>query len=176
MTEAKALRELQRGSEAALEWFIDRYSGYVSAVVYNIIGGSHPREDVEEVCSDVFVGLWNSATRIKGGSVKAYLAGMARNKSIDRLRSGGFELPLEDDAIELSGPAEILDKAEERAAVHRAVLEMDWPDREIFLRHYYYCQKLRDIAAAMGFPEATVKTRLRRGREKLRAVLEQEIG
>lgn len=49
MTEAKALRELQRGSEAALEWFIDRYSGYVSAIVFNIIGGGHPREDVVEV-------------------------------------------------------------------------------------------------------------------------------
>lgn len=176
MTEAKALRELQRGSEAALEWFIDRYSGYVSAVVFNIIGGSHPREDVEEVCSDVFVGLWNSAGRIKSGSVKAYLVGMARNKSIDRLRSSGTRLLLEEDIIELRGPAEILDKAEERAAVHRAVLEMDWPDREIFLRHYYYCQKIADIAQRLEMPESTVKTRLRRGREKLRSVLEQEIG
>lgn len=175
MTEAKALRELQRGSEAALEWFIDRYSGYVATVVYNIIGGSHPREDVEEVCSDVFVSLWTSAARIKGGSVKAYLVGTARHKSIDRLRKPGLELPLEEDAIELSGPVEILDKAEERAAVHRAVLEMGQPDREIFLRHYYYCQKLSDIARAMDMHEPTVKTRLRRGREKLRAVLEEEL-
>ena len=175
MTEAKALRELQRGSEAALEWFIDRYSGYVSAVVFNIIGGSHPREDVEEVCSDVFVSLWTGAGRIRKGSVKAYLVGMARHKSIDRLRAGGHELPLEEDAIELQGPEEQLDKQEERAAVHRAVLEMSQPDREIFLRHYYYCQKIADIALAMSMPESTVKTRLRRGREKLRAVLEDSI-
>ena len=174
MTEEKALRELRRGSEAALEWFIDRYSGYVAVVVYNIIGGSHSHEDVEEVCADVFVGLWSNAGKIRGGSVKAYLVGMARHKSIDRLRAGAYELPQED-AIELNGPAEALDRREERAAVHRAVLEMAQPDREIFLRYYYYCQKVADIARVLGMPESTVKTRLRRGREKLRSVLENSI-
>lgn len=175
MTETKALVELARGSEKALGWFIERYSAYVATVVWNIIGSSHPREDVEEVCSDVFVALWSSAARIKAGSVRAWLAGVARNKSIDLLRKGGREIELEEDAMELSGPEDALSRAEERAAVHRAVLGMGQPDREIFLRHYYYCQKICDIAAAMDMPESTVKTRLRRGREKLRAVLEQDI-
>lgn len=48
---------------------------------------------------------------------------------------------------------------------------MGEPDREIFLRHYYYCQSVTDIAAALDMNANTVKTRLRRGRERLRAEL-----
>ena len=44
-------------------------------------------------------------------------------------------------------------------------------EREVFLRHYYYAQTVREIAAAMDLKESTVKTRLRRGREKLKAML-----
>ena len=173
MTEAKALRCLQAGSEEAMEWFIDRYSGYVATVVYNITGGS--REDLEELCSDVFFALWNSAGKLRGGNVKAWLASTARHKSIDFLRKTGREIVPEDDVLELPGPAEALDKAQERDAVHRAVLAMVQPDREIFLRYYYSSQKISTIAQALSMPESTVKTHLRRGREKLRAVLMEEL-
>lgn len=174
MNEAKALGELKRGSEKALEWFMERYSAYVGTVVYNIIGGSRSREDVEEVCSDVFVTLWTSAGKIKGAGVKSYLVSVARNKSIDLLRKSGQELPLEDDVLIAEEPESVLSRREEAAAVRQAVLSMDWPDREIFLRHYYYCQKISDIAREMDMKEATVKTHLRRGREKLRFVLESK--
>lgn len=173
MTEAKALRELQRGSEKALEWFIDRYSAYVGTVVWNIIGCSRSREDVDELCADVFVCLWSNSCNIRGNNVKAYLVSIARNKSIDLLRKAGQELPLEEDIISVDGIEETLERREEQQCVRQAVLSMDWPDREIFLRHYYYCQKVADIAREMDINCSTVKTRLLRGREKLRAVLEE---
>ena len=175
MTELTALRALKKGSEEALEWFIDRYTGYVAAVVNNIIGGSHSWEDVEEVCSDAFVALWQSAEHIRGSSVKGWLARVARNKALDALRKKGEEaLPLEADCIILSvpGPEDEVSKACDRFAVQEAVLAMPHPDREIFLRHYFYFQSVGEIASAMDIPENTVKTRLRRGREKLKACLE----
>ena len=55
--------------------------------------------------------------------------------------------------------------------VRRAVETLPDGDREVFLRHYYYAQTVREIAAAMDLKESTVKTRLRRGREKLKAML-----
>ena len=48
---------------------------------------------------------------------------------------------------------------------------MSHPDREIFLRHYYYCQTVSQISGEMGINVSTVKTKLRRGREKLRKQL-----
>ena len=51
---------------------------------------------------------------------------------------------------------------------------MEPTDREIFLRFYFYCQKISQIAAAMELKENTVKSRLSRGREKLKASLLEE--
>ena len=177
MTEAKALRALRRGDTEALEWFIDRYTGYAAAVVTNIIGPNRS-EDAEEIVSDTFFALWQNAERIKAAEVKSYLARIARNKAVDFLRSKAEDsLPLEEDVLTLCSPgpedevAEVCDKW----LVHEAVLAMPWPEREIFIRHYFYCQRVSDIAGALDIPENTVKTKLRRGREKLRQALEGEI-
>ena len=65
MTEGKALKELQRGSQQALAWFIDKYTPYVSTIIYNIIGGDMSEADIEEVASDVFLPC--GRTREKSG-------------------------------------------------------------------------------------------------------------
>lgn len=176
MTETKALRELQRGSEAALEWFIDKYTPYVSTIVSNIVGGVMGVSDVEEVTSDVFFALWSSADKVRAPSVRSYLGSIARNKAKNKLRESGHDLPLEDDflIIDAHTPETQLEERELRERVRRAVLDMEQPDREIFLRHYYYCQPLADIAEKMEIKLPTVKTRLHRGREKLRAALTED--
>lgn len=57
----------------------------------------------------------------------------------------------------------------------RAALEMLEPsDRELFVRHYYYGQTVEKAAEEMGMNRSTAKTRLRRGREKLKRQLERE--
>ena len=56
-----------------------------------------------------------------------------------------------------------------------ALLSLEPADREVFLRRYYYCQKLGDISREMGLNESTVKSKLRRGREKLKAFLLREV-
>ena len=64
MTDSKALKLLQAGNQQALEWFIDRYSGYVGTIVNSVLQGSMSQADVEEVTADVFVTLWKNAERL----------------------------------------------------------------------------------------------------------------
>lgn len=52
--------------------------------------------------------------------------------------------------------------------VKDAVLSMDEPDKEIFLRRYYYCQSLEAISEEMEMNLSTLKSRLLRGKEKPR--------
>ena len=62
----------------------------------------------------------------------------------------------------------------ERQQVRQAVDSLPGPDREIFLRHYYYAQTVQEISRQMNINESTVKTRLRRGRGKLKDILTRE--
>lgn len=173
MDDKSALRALKHRDEAALAWFIDRYAAYVNTIVYNIIGGAMTVLDVEEVSSDVFLTLWSNAERIGPGKVKAYLSGIARNKAKEKTRRLGVELPLDDDMLIISDTdlERDLELEEQACFLKNAILAMGHPDREIFLRHYYYCQGVAQIADEMDINLSSVKTKLRRGRSKLKEVL-----
>lgn len=173
MDESSALQALCAGDEAALMWFIDRYTAYVATIINNMLLPRLTAADAEEAAADVFLALWKNAPRIKPGGVRAYLGGIARNKARDALRSLREELPLEEDVLSIPGPGpyEALTERELAERTRRAVELMPEPDREIFLRHYYYCQGVADIALALDMNANTVKTRLRRGRERLRKEL-----
>ncbi|MBQ7801672.1 MAG: RNA polymerase sigma factor [Oscillospiraceae bacterium] len=174
MTDEWILRKLKKGDPAGLQALMERYIPYVSAVVWNILRSAMPAEDAEEVVSDVFLAAWEQAEDLRPGSVKAWLGAVARNKAKNRLRRMGRELPLEEDVLELPGadsPEEDAQRAEEAAQVRRAVESLPQPDREVFLRHYYYAQTVREIASYMDLNESTVKTKLRRGRGRLKELL-----
>lgn len=173
MDEKSALRALKHGDGAALSWFIDHYAAYVSTIVYNIIGTIMTVSDVEEVSSDVFLTLWINAEKIMPGKTKAYLSGVARNKAKEKMRQIGQDVPLEDDIIIISNidPERDIEEREQAQYIKQAILMMGHPDREIFMRHYYYCQPVTQIAEEMTINTSTVKTRLRRGRNKLKDIL-----
>ena len=80
---------------------------------------------------------------------------------------------MDEDILELpdSSPLSNLEQEEEKRLLRQAVDGLDKKDREIFLRHYYYAQSVAQIASEMNMPESTVKTRLRRGRMKLKEYL-----
>ena len=175
MDEHKALRELKCKNEKALIWFIDRYSAYVNTIIYNIIGSSIPGVDIEEISSDVFFTLWMNAEKISHGKTKAYLGGIARNKAKERLRKAGMELPLEDDVLLISNdnPEKAFQDQELAKFLQKAILAMQQPEREIFIRHYYYYQPISLIAEEMHINLSTVKTRLHRGRKRLKEKLSE---
>ena len=175
LTEANALKELRLGSEKALEWFIQAYTPYVTTVIRNIIGDYMDMADIEEVAADVFYALWENAGKVY--SVKGYLGTVARNRAKNKCRELGNDLPLEEHILvvdELT-PEMRIEKKELDQAVRKAVLSMPSPDREVFLRFYYYCQSLEVISEEMDLNLSTVKTKLRRGRIRLRSTLAHYI-
>lgn len=173
MDDKKALRAITRGSQEALSQIIDRYAAYVHTVIYNIIGGSMTASDIEEVTSDVFLALWENAGKVSGEKLRAYLGSVARNKAKNKLRELGADVPLEEDLLLVSGdtPELLFEKREQARLVMQAVRSMGEPDSEIFLRHYYYYQTDGTIARELDMNPSTVKTRLSRGREKLKNAL-----
>lgn len=174
MRDEAILRKIRSGNPEGLERLMDQYIAYVSAIVWNILRYSMTAEDAEEVVSDVFLAAWNQAADFKKGYVKAWLGAVARNKAKTKLRSVESTLPLEEDVLEIPDadtPEGMLQCNEEARLVRSAVDSLGEPDREIFLRHYYYTQTVREISEQMVLNESTIKTRLRRGRMKLKEIL-----
>lgn len=56
------------------------------------------------------------------------------------------------------------------------IQELGEPDREIFMRYYYYEEKISKISKNMGINISTIKTKLARGRKRLKEVLELRRG
>lgn len=174
MREEAILRKMRQGDPAGLEALMDRYIPYVSTIVWNILRSSMAKEDAEEVVSDVFLEAWSQAEKLQSGFVKAWLGAVARNKAKTKLRQMGHDLPLEEDILEIPDectPVTLAEQAEERKQVRRAIDQLGDPDREIFLRHYYYAQTIAEIGQRMGLNESTIKTKLRRGRMRLKDLL-----
>ena len=173
LEEWEAVKRLKRGDEAGLRWLMDRYGAYVHTIVCNIIGSFASEADWEEVASDVFLTLWIHAGRVAPDKVKAFLGGVARNKAREFARKRGTSVPLEEDCLVLTGghPETLLEEREQARLIQKAVDAMGEPEREIFFRYYYYYEPVTAIAEAMGMKPATIKTKLHRGRKKLKDIL-----
>ena len=177
MTEAKALRQLQQGSTDALKWFINKYTPYVSTIIYNIIGSAMSSSDVEEVASDVFFALWENADKVNSGTVRGYLGSIARNKAKNKFRESSNELPL-DEELYISEDLPLEEKYLEnelQTIVKQEVYTMTEPDREILLRYYYYYQPIPRIAREMNMTATNIKVRLHRARNTLKSTLTNYI-
>ena len=165
--EAKLLAQIKNKERHSIDRAVGLYTPYLSAVLYNMASGLS-KEDTEEIVSDVFVALWENAAYIDldKGTIRSYLAAAARNFALKRLKKKREFISLG----EVDIPAEPADSLSERA-VWDAVMSLGEPDSEIFIRFYKYGEKLREISKATGVNISTVKTKLSRGKGKLKRIL-----
>lgn len=174
----KLIEGLKKQKRGSLETAIDIYTPYVSVIVYNIIGGVMTKEDAEEVVSDVFVQLWRNAKTldIEKGSVRAYLGAIAQNAAKKKLRSVLVETSLDEKLSSSSlSPEERAEEKEELLELLELIESLGEPDSEIFLRHYWYGERVSKISSATGICKSTITTKLHRGRKKLREILTKEV-
>lgn len=173
MDERTLVRKLNRGSRSALDTAVERYTPYVSAVILRALAGRACREDVEELCADVFVALWTHADQLDPAQgLRPWLAAVARNRATDWLRQQRPSAPIPEDAPDPApGPEELAQRREQSARLWAAVDGLGEPDRTLFTRYYYEGDKLKTIAAELGLSQTAAKQRLFRGRRALKAAL-----
>lgn len=179
MNEKILLMRLKHKSEKALSEVIEKYTAYVTTIIREILDNKATEEDREELVADVFIALWKTAERvdyIHYSSLKAYIGMIARNKAKDFLRTQkDIKLELYDDVLIIDNGIEIKILQKEQQLYIKALLNRLKPqDQKIFLLYYYQCKKIDEIASIMQMNPQTVKTRLRRGRETLRVLLNNE--
>ncbi|WP_194541329.1 RNA polymerase sigma factor [Paenibacillus sp. JZ16] len=178
MEDRTLLDGLAQKDPRCFETLVDRYSRYIAAVVAKVAGGRFNSYDVEEITGDVLVKLWTDGPKImlRGDSLKPYLAIAARNHTLNvlRKRQRVIESELEDDAVSCPSAEALAILRQEKEAISGMVQDMGEPDREIFIRRYFYLEKVRDIASRLNMQEKAVTARIRRAKDKLRIHYETE--
>ena len=177
MDEHALVKKLNRHSRDALDQAVGRYTPYVSAVILRTLAGRACREDVEEMCADVFVALWTRADELNPEQgVRPWLAVVAKNKATDWLRTHRAAAPIPEDIPDPSpGPEELTQHRDQSARLWAAVDALGEPDRTLFMRYYYEGDKLKIIAAELGLSQTAAKQRLFRGRKALKAALQEGV-
>ena len=159
---------VRAGDQQALSELYDRYSKVVYGVALRIL---HDTGAAEDLLQDIFLQLWRKPDAFDSsrGSLAAWLAVIARHRSIDRLRQRRPETDLEDCVIV---SATDLGNETERSLVIekvRVVMNEMGPDQRTAMEMAFF-QGLThtEIAEKTGEPLGTIKTRIRSGLQMLR--------
>jgi RNA polymerase sigma-70 factor, ECF subfamily len=168
---------IAQGDEQALGSLYDRYGRLVYSVALRITGD---RLSAEEITQDVFQIIWKQSGtfRAAAGSVGGWLVGITRHRAIDEIRSRRHkarerELNNDEALIDLmSDSSNVEQEAVNRTDVRRALSELPMAQREAIELAYYGGMTCTEIASSVGTSVGTIKTRLRLGLVKLRAIFQ----
>jgi RNA polymerase sigma-70 factor (ECF subfamily) len=173
---------IAHSEETALSELYDRYSRLVYSVALNALGDS---TRAEEVTQDVFVRVWQKARTFQAeqGRVVTWLTSIARHRSIDLYRQAlshhenlqvswqeaeMFDLP---DGQDVEWEVDLMQR---QLRIRRAVAQLPPEQKQALGMAFFQGLTHPEIAAALGEPLGTVKTRIRLGMQKLRNLLQDE--
>jgi RNA polymerase sigma-70 factor, ECF subfamily len=191
--DAALVGRIVAGSDDAIAAAYDRHAQAVFAAALRLVGD---RVIAEDVVQETFLALWNRAETYDAarGSLATWLTTIARHRAVDRLRAagrrprtialGGIGPTGEEDADALErllataagtptvgDPVAAFAAVELRETLARALATMSDPERQVIALAYRDELTQSEIAARLGWPLGTVKTRTRRALHRLRSAL-----
>lgn len=171
--ESALLARVAGGDRRAFEQLYRVWAPRVFRFVDRMLG-DHARS--EEVTDDVMLEIWKSAPRFEGRSrPSTWALGIARLKALSELRA---RRPAAEEIDEASAPADPAEAADERLAreasaarVRAALGSLSAEQREVVELTFFHGLAYDEIAALVGCPLGTVKTRMFHARKRLAPLL-----
>ncbi|MFJ8066390.1 sigma-70 family RNA polymerase sigma factor [Psychrobacillus sp. NPDC096426] len=157
-----------------LEKFIYEHGEELLRLAYTYVKNKQAAEDVVQ---DVLLRAFEKQEEFRGeATYRTYLYRMTINRSYDYLRSWHYKNTIVGETIQrLFGrltEQDVVTQSENRQLA-QAVLALPLKYREVIVFTYYYDYSSEEIGELLNCSSATVRTRLARGREKLKLVLKE---
>ncbi len=171
------------GSLDAFNRLVERYQVPAYNLCFRLVGDRGAAEDATQ---EAFLSAFRAISRFEGGSFRSWLFRIAANECKDELRRRNRR-PVEpllgvgpegDYDIDPPDPGESTEQAVERAAVaagiQKALLHLPFDQRQAVLLSDFHGYHYEEIARMTASNVGTVKSRIHRGRERLRTLLLQQ--
>lgn len=170
------VRRLRAGDTDALATLYDRYAPMVYTLALKMLQNGAEAEDLTQ---EAFVNFWQQQKYDPDrGSVGSYLATYIRSRALDRLRVGGGRRNILKKVQRMTGaaprpptPLEQADRDDRWQHLRTALEQLPPAERDVLEIAYFEGLSQSQIAARLGIPLGTVKTRSRQGLLRLRDLL-----
>lgn len=171
MNDAELLAAWRNGDRRAGERLVERHFRTVYGFFRNKLDG-----EVEDLVQRVFLRCVESRDAFRGeSSFRTYLLAIARNELFAHWRGRGVHVDPATSSIALidtgTTPTAALDSQREHRLLVRALRSLPLDDQIALELAYFENLSTRELAGVLEIPENTVRSRLSRARDKLRAVL-----
>jgi RNA polymerase sigma-70 factor (ECF subfamily) len=172
------------GSLDAFNSLVERYQSPVYSLCLRLLGSPQAAEDAAQ---EAFLSAYRALPSFAGGNVRSWLLRIAANESKDELRRRKRKDPAgslnemfgnPDSPIEVPDPGDAVELVVERKElsdhIQQALLRVPFDQRQAVVLADLYGYHYDEVATMTGASVGTVKSRIHRGRERLRMVLASE--
>ncbi len=170
------------GNLEAFNSLVDRYQNAIYSLCYRLLG---VRESAEDATQEAFLAAYRALGRFEGGNVRSWLLRIGANEAHDELRRRkrrGFALPLGGNPDDPDGlPLDLPDRApgaetlllrrEMGHDLEQLLLRLPFEQRQAVVLIDVYDMAYDEVARMTGSSLGTVKSRVHRGRERMRALI-----
>ncbi|MBE6714373.1 MAG: sigma-70 family RNA polymerase sigma factor [Ruminococcaceae bacterium] len=182
MNDANIIRLYNDRDERAITETKEKYGNYCYSIAYNILGND---EDAKEVVNDAYLAVWKAIPPENPHYFSSFIGKITRNIAFNRhrqrsakKRNGSVaDISLEE-LTECLSTAKTLEAELEEKDLTRILdeflLSISARDRRVFVRRYWYLDKISDISEKYSYSESKVKMILLRTRKKLIEKLRKE--
>ncbi|HAE62732.1 MAG TPA: RNA polymerase subunit sigma [Eubacteriaceae bacterium] len=173
MEESNIIRNLKKGKNIALETIVKEYGNKVYNLIVKLISD---KEDAKDLTQEVFIRIYNNIELFKGNSsFYTWIYSIAVNCSKDywRKKKETYSLDAMKDVFYSNNKTEdIAEKNELRAIIISEIYKLDADQKEAVILRDIMGFSYSEISEILSISQGTVKSRISRGRHKLRSCLQ----
>jgi len=173
-TEQELVDLLKNRDNKAFAYLYDHYSGALYNIVLQILGDA---ELANDILQEVFVSIWKKINMYDAakGRLFTWMLNIARNASIDALRSKGYQNSLKNQSlqenVDVLKPGDIMLVSVDTIGLRKVLEKLKQEQRVLIELAYFKGYTHEEIAEQEHIPLGTVKTRIRNALLQLRGYL-----